>query len=642
MNKTTPNGRFRGLANLLLVGFVSIAALNGCSGVLETVTPVGVTTSKSAEIEMMLSRMVPRNDLQKTIKEGLVKLSHGDYLAAGTLFQAGLRLEPANGHLHFLNALSYHLRGVAGDSKMLDLAQAGYVTALNFDESNHMAAYLLGQIYFRKREYLAAQNYFAYGLFYAPDNTHLLNALAAASYYSRDPATAEWASRKAYHLAPGSPASIRNVMFAEAATGQFEDTPRLMRDYEAASRGKIEGGDAYWVDMKLEQTSGRLNDWKKFHVAANDAIFSTPSSDIVTYSGDEDKGGTEGAGPFAKEEASPDTPSAAPASAFADTAGKGKPLPKMTHIDVVIIRTEEIRSQSKGINLLEGLQTTLGGTLFGYNYDKTTGSSASRTIQKTINPVFTLKDLEYNLNIFNDESNKAEILARPSLLATENVTSQFFSGGVLHVQLSSSNYDGGLEDINIGITLSVTPEFLDADTLGVSVQADHEFLEMQSENVGFTAFAQTTKTTVQAKAILKFGETLILSGLSERGKEDSKSGVPILQDIPGVQYLFSKKEEMETKKSILILLTPRKPRYANDTLTEAELDNHMDLEKIYTDKLKTAEKIHNTNLNAAIAHLNNDSQFYRQFRTGDIELNFFEDDDSIFGAIKRTLGFLYY
>ena len=63
-------------------------------------------------------------------------------------------------------------------------------------------------------------------------------------------------------------------------------------------------------------------------------------------------------------------------------------------------------------------------------------------------------------NIFNDQGNKAEILARPSLLATEHVTSQFFSGGVLHVQLSSNNYDGGMEDINIGTSLSVTPEFV--------------------------------------------------------------------------------------------------------------------------------------------------------------------------------------
>lgn len=639
MKKTTHNPWHLAFSKLLLTGILSIA-LSGCSGIADT--GPNVMASKSSEIEAMLSRLDAHNKLQEAIKIGLVELQRGNYRESGENFQAGLRLEPGNGHLHFLNALSYHLMSQSGDSQLLELAQAGYLTALKFDESNYMAAYLLGQIYFHKREHLAAQNQFSYGLFYAPDNPYLLNALAAASYYSHDPTTALWAARKAYRLAPENSESIRNVMFAEAATGQFDDAPRLMREYETISRSRIGSGEDYWTDLKLERTSTRLQDWKKFYVAAADSIFNTPSSDIVTYSsrGNDDDDGADGSDDFSDDGVESDDGDAI-AAGSSSGAAKGKrktKLPKMTNIDVVIIRTEEVRSQSKGINLLEGLQATLGGS-FGYSYQN---SGSTTTIQRTFSPSFTFKGLEYNLNIFNDEKNKAEILARPSLLATEDVTSKFFSGGVLHVQLSSNIYDGGMEEINIGISLSVTPKFLDADTLSVDVQADHEFLEMQSENVGFDAFSQTTKTSVQAKAVLKFGETLILSGLSERGEDKSESGVPILQDIPIVQYLFSKKEELETKKSILILLTPRKPRYADDTLTEAALNRQMDLDKVYTDKLKTTEKIRNTNLNAAIAHLNGDSQFYRQFRTGDIELKFFEDDDSIFGAIKRTLGFLYY
>lgn len=645
MNNTTQERRSPVLTGLVLAGALSLAVAGGCSGVRQSATAPGAMPPQSAEIETMLARMVPRSDLQKTVKEGLVALGRGDYEAAGQAFQAGLRLEPGNGHLHFLNALTYHLRGRSGDTKMLDLARAGYLTALKLDESNYMAAYLLGQIHFRERDYRTAQNYFAYGLLYAPDDPHLLNALAAASYYTRDPATALWASQKAYGLAPGNPASIRNVMFAEAATGQFTKTPRLMREYATAARHRSGDGDAFWLDAKLDQASTRLQDWKKFYVAANDPIFSTPSSDIVTYSSGKTGNGDAGdaAPPADTGETSSDKPitGAPPPGGEAGKAEANRP--KMTNIDVVIIRTEEVRSQSKGVNLLEGLKATLNGTLFNYSYSKTEGSAAgSETIQTSFNPYLTLAGLEYNLNIFNDGINKAEVLARPSLLATENVTSQFFSGGVLHVQLSSNNYDGGLEDISIGISLNVTPKFLDTDTLSVAVQADHEFLEMQNENVGFSAFAQTTKTSVQATAVLKFGETLILSGLSERDRDASASGVPILQDIPGVQYLFSHKAETETKKSILILLTPRKPRYAEDTMTTSQLDGRKDLEVIYVDKLKTVERIRNTNLNAATAHLGNDSQFYRQFRTGDIELKFFEDDDSFFGSIKRTLGFFYY
>ncbi|MBT3198201.1 MAG: hypothetical protein HN842_03740 [Gammaproteobacteria bacterium] len=47
-------------------------------------------------------------------------------------------------------------------------------------------------------------------------------------------------------------------------------------------------------------------------------------------------------------------------------------------------------------------------------------------------------------------------------------------------------------------------------------------------------------------------------------------------------------------------------------------------------------------LNVAIAHLSDESDFYRQFRAGDIGVSFWESDDSLFGALKRSLGFLYY
>ena len=92
-------------------------------------------------------------------------------------------------------------------------------TALRYDESNSMAAYLLGQIYFHEKNYAAAKRYFSYGLSYAPDSTYLLNALSAAAYYDRDLDTAGHASRKAYSLSPRDAGSIKNLMFADAANG---------------------------------------------------------------------------------------------------------------------------------------------------------------------------------------------------------------------------------------------------------------------------------------------------------------------------------------------------------------------------------------------------------------------------------------
>ena len=204
--------------------------------------------------------------------------------------------------------------------------------------------------------------------------------------------------------------------------------------------------------------------------------------------------------------------------------------------------------------MLAGLKATLTGTLYAYKYVSARGSAGTSGRSTTVAPTFALEGLSYNLNIWNDGMNKAEVLARPSLLAVESQTSQFYSGAVLHVQLNSNNSDGSLVDVPVGINLSITPTFLDNETIKIKVHADRSFIESRSEKLGFSAFSQTSKTSVDATAVMKFGETLILSGLSENETTKAKSGVPFLQSIPIIQSLFSNKTEQEMKKSVMILI----------------------------------------------------------------------------------------
>lgn len=602
---------------------VFIFVFSGCSLSKQNQLNLNKKQNNKQNLTKLLSKIKPKNAIDEKVKIGIVKLQKKDYKGALDIFQEGLRLEPSNGHLHFLNALAYHMNSLNGNLKDLELAKSGYITALKFDKSNYIAAYFLGQIYLDQKKYDQAQNQFAYGLLYSPNNDNLLKAMATASYYAHDLDLSLWASTKAYKNNPKDKNNIRNLLFAKAAKGKFDNIENLIDSYENKIIKTSKGDELYLKKLSFEKVSNRISDWKDYHALNEYSIFGG-SDDI---SDDYNKNNIK------KQILKP-----------IDGSKKKNNLnlPKMVHVDVIILRSQEVRSQAKGINLLDGLKATLSGTLYSYGKTKIKTDSETKTTTTTvIYPSFNLMDLEYNLNIFQDEFNKAEILARPSLLATENSTSKFFSGGELHVQLSSNNADGSMVDIPIGITLNVTPQFYDDETIKIAVEAKKSFLEMQSAVVGFTSFSQTTKTTVDATAVMKFGETLMLSGLSETLTEGSNNGVPILKEIPGIQYLFSRDEEYQSKKSILIFLTPRKARYSKD-LTKEELNNEMDLEKVYISDLKKKQKIKNTNLNAAISHLSKESDFYRQFRTGDMGVDFWENDDSLYGALKRALGFLYY
>ncbi len=197
----------------------------------------------------------------------------------------------------------------------------------------------------------------------------------------------------------------------------------------------------------------------------------------------------------------------------------------------------------------------------------------------------------------------------------------------------------------IGINLSVTPKFLKDGNILFSVSARREFIENRAAEANFNNFTQTSKTKVSANAVMQFGQTLVLSGLSEKETEELKDGVPILQDIPGIQYFFSNETTLDFTKSVLILLTPRKPQYTFADGTPVIEDGQPEArDSIWLDQLSERTDWKFTpepNLSAVMYHLK-DSRFFREFRSGDVALESWEDVDSLSTRIKRVLEFIYY
>ena len=140
---------------------------------------------------------------------------------------------------------------------------------------------------------------------------------------------------------------------------------------------------------------------------------------------------------------------------------------------------------------------------------------------------------------------------------------------------------------------------------------------------------------------MNYNETLILSGLSEKETELTRDGVPLLQEIPLVQYFFSRQTTTDFNKSVLLLITPRLPEYVyrqpskskNGTPEESAVDEfrarHADWFRSYP------------NWASVFSHMQ-DNALYREFRTGDVVLDRWENNQSLSSRLKRALGFLFY
>jgi general secretion pathway protein D len=564
----------------------------------------------------------------KFVRAGAEAMLRGDYIAASQTFSRALKFDPRNGALHFLNGFAYHLRALAGDAGQQDLAEVGYQLALQFNPTLYQASAHLGHLRLSQARYAEAQDAFAYALLFERNDTTLWLALAAASYFAQDLETATRAVKEAERLQPEAPAVLRVRAIVRAATGLVDEAAQDLARYRAAP-----GMDRFDAD----HLARRIEDWRDAHRRGLKIVLAqqTPGSQPSPF---EPPPPLEPARPAEVPVGPPGTPAA--------PAGPPKPL-RMALVDVVLIRSEERYMTSRGTNLLNNLAatfaysdtTTRTRTLRQDRRDATTAPISSLT--RIFSHAITIPQITYSLNSFNDKDDYNEVLARPSLVAVDGKPSDFFTGAVLHVQLQgAAGSVGAVETVPVGIKLTVTPQFIDDETVEVKVDAARAFIEGRQPQVGFNNFVQTTRTQVSASAVMRFGETLILSGLSEKETERIKDGVPVLKDIPIVQYLFSNETTLDFTKSVIILLTPRRARFTTRP-EPAPADAPAPQRNLQELKGRLGEFKPAPNLDAAFHHLRS-ADLFKEFRTGDVRSERWVTPFSLETILRRTLKFLYY
>lgn len=579
-------------------------------------------------------------------REGVKALRENRLKEASTYFNAALKLDVQNPSTQFLNGLAYHMQAVTSDRSLFPLAHQGYSLAIQFDPTSWIARYHLGLLHLDKREYAQAKTAFADALLYNDRDPDLLYNLAAASYYAHDPQTAEAALTRLREIEPDSARTLRASAVVLAALGNPAEARRFLDRYRAQE-----------TDKRVEdRVARRVEDWDKVHARVQTASFRVPAPGGVADRGAKPaqfpgSSPFPGASPFPGDPASPQ-PEAAPApepvdTPVASTAGSetvvvDDPANRMVIVDVVIISSVEDITTSKGVNLLDGLNLQFSASrTFTQTRDDTGGAG---TDQIAIVRALTIPSVNYSLNIANAGASRNEILARPTLVALAGQRSEFFSGQNIKAATVSTTAQQGATEVekDVGVKLAVTPEFLGDGRVRLLIEAERTFLQTPSDSIDYEQRLQTSKTTVNANVVMRPSETLILSGLSEKETENIRDGVPGLQDVPLIQYLFSKQQTRDFNRSVLVLITPRMPEYIYRpgevrSGTAGQGDQVLDeLKARYSDWFRPYP-----NWASVFRHLQNNS-LYREFRTGDVALESWNSQVSRDERLKTALDFLYF
>lgn len=160
-----------------------------------------------------------------------------------------------------------------------------------------------------------------------------------------------------------------------------------------------------------------------------------------------------------------------------------------------------------------------------------------------------------------ESDSKTEVLSRPRIQTSHAEQATIFSGGTTpYVTGSISGAGFGtqqqIQQLQIGISMSVLP-LITSD--GLVVLDINQTIEGENGTVAIDANLKVPKTvrhTAQAKVAVRDGETIILGGLIRTAMTKSKSGVPVLKDIPGLGVLFRSTSESPTRKELMVLIRP--------------------------------------------------------------------------------------
>ena len=235
--------------------------------------------------------------------------------------------------------------------------------------------------------------------------------------------------------------------------------------------------------------------------------------------------------------------------------------PMSAVIEITMIETYEATTNTSGINMLDGLNAIL--TIDGSN--AVTSASGSSTDTKTRGNTWLLANasstssVTYSLNIVNSGLNQAKLLSRPAMTVIDRVPSVFFAGSNISLGIAGDAYTAPtVVDKTIGVSLSVTPTFVDEDNVLISMRTSNAGISSALLNVP-DALLQQTRNSMRSSAIMKFDETIVLNGLRQESAGIINSGVPILKDLPLLQYLFKNNTESATSLNYITFLTLRRP-----------------------------------------------------------------------------------
>jgi type IV pilus assembly protein PilQ len=150
------------------------------------------------------------------------------------------------------------------------------------------------------------------------------------------------------------------------------------------------------------------------------------------------------------------------------------------------------------------------------------------------------------------EEGELNILSSPSITTLDNQSALIESGEEVPFQ-TVENGEVKIQFKKAVLSLEVTPHVIEGKTLKLNIVTSKDELDF-----GRTVLGNPTIITKRAETnvIVYDGQTTVIGGLNKETRNDVESGVPGMQDIPLLGYLFKGSSRSSKMEDVLIFITP--------------------------------------------------------------------------------------
>ncbi len=173
-------------------------------------------------------------------------------------------------------------------------------------------------------------------------------------------------------------------------------------------------------------------------------------------------------------------------------------------------------------------------------------------------------------------SSLADVQSEPSVTILNNRTAQIFVGQEIPIRVIDAGGQGAqggggggggaqgqpnaaaffpraaVSKEEAGIKLTVTPQITNNKMVLLDIQAENSSAELANTDVGVVFNRQRA----DSKVLVADGEAAVIGGLTVTETTRFRTGIPVLMNLPFIGRLFSQNTKNETKRDLLILVTP--------------------------------------------------------------------------------------